>query len=137
MARHETLTVNELTITGNVGVDSSVTSNGIYPVIVSGALQALTDAGAVSVANYFTTLTTTGAAAVTLADGVVKGQLKKIQLIAAVGNATLTPTNLNGGTTITFSVAGDVAELIWDGSGWQVLALRNEAAGTGATPVLA
>jgi hypothetical protein len=57
-------------------------------------------------------------------------------MITDSGDGTLTPTTLNGGTTITFADVGDTAELIWDGSGWQVLALYNCADGTSA-PVLA
>jgi len=62
---------------------------------------------------------------------------KKIQLTTdGGGDATLTPTSLDGGTTITFADVGDYAILCWDGSNWVVLELGNDADGTTA-PVLA
>ena len=106
------------------------------PFIVSAALDTTTDTAAVPVTNYFTRLVTTGAAVPTLADGAIVGQLKKIQMTTDAGDAVLTPTNLNGGTTITFADIGDTAELLFDGAGWQVLSLYNNADGTTA-PVLA
>ena len=117
------------------GITSSI-SNSFVPFILSAALSTTTDTAAVSVANYFTRLVTTTASIPTLANGSPTGQLKKIQFITDVGDAVLTPANLNDGTTITFADIGDTAELIWDGSGWQVLALYNTADGTTA-PVLA
>jgi len=128
--------------TGNVAVGSargivSSVANGFAPFIVSAAPDAVTDTAAVSVANYYSTLTTTGAAVPTLADGTIIGQLKKIQMIVdGPGDAVLTPANLNGGTTVTFADVGDTAELLWDGTGWQVLALYNIVDGATA-PVLA
>jgi len=79
---------------------------------------------------------TTAANAATLADGVVKGQLKKIQLIVDGGDGTLTPTNLASGTTITFADAGDFVLLIWNGTDWVAIELGNDADGATA-PVLA
>lgn len=119
----------------NQGLPTAI-SNGLVPVIVSASQDAVSDTAACSVANYYTTLTTTGAATPTLADGQIIGQLKKIQMIVDVGDATLTPSNLNGGTTITFADVGDTAELMWDGTGWDVLALYNIVDGATA-PVLA
>ena len=124
-----------LTFDEDFGLKSSV-ANGIVPFIVSAALSTTTDTAAVSVANYFTRLVTTTASVPTLADGTILGQMKKIQFITDAGDAVLTPTTLNDGTTITFADIGDTAELMWDGSGWQVLSLYNNADGTSA-PVLA
>ncbi len=105
----------------------------IFPV----AQDAVTDTAAVSVATYYTTLTTTAAAVPTLADGTEVGQLKKIQMIVqAVGSAVLTPANLSGGTTITFADEGDTAELIWDNTNWVAVALYNVVDGATA-PALA
>jgi len=121
----------------NLGIQSEntgLTRNA--PVIGVAAQQALTDAGAVSLNTYNTTLTTTGVAAVTLANSTFKGQLKRIQMISDLGDATLTPTTLTGGTTITFADVGDTAELVWDGSSWVPVALYNVADGATA-PVLA
>lgn len=90
--------------------------------------------GAVTITEYYTAgATDAGGDAWTLADGAQKGQLKKIQLVTdGGGDATLTPTNLNGGTTITFADVGDYAILMWDGSGWTALELGNDADGATA-----
>ena len=110
-------------------------ASGIRAIMLPAAPDAITDSAACSVANYFTTLTTTAAAVPTLADG-VHGQVKKIQMIVDAGNAVLTPTNLTGGTTITFADVGDVAELMFNSGSWQVMALYNVVDGSTA-PVLA
>lgn len=112
--------------------------NSMYPLLIpNAAQQALSGAGAINVTSFYTAWTTTGADAATLADGTAIGQLKKIQLIVDGGSdGTLTPSNLNGGTTITFDDAGEYCLLMWDGTGWTVLELGNDAAGVGA-PVLA
>lgn len=94
------------------------------------------DAGAVSIDKFATKVTTTGAAAITLADGVAEGQHKLIVLTTDGGDATLTPANLTGGTTITFADVGDAAWLIWHNNSWVPLLLLNLADGTTA-PVLA
>lgn len=114
----------------------STVSNHIAPVMVAAAPQALSDAGAITITEYKTDWTTTGAAAGTLADGAEVGQLKLIQLIVDGGDATLTPSNLSGGTTITFADAGDSALLQWNGSDWVAIDLFNRADGATA-PVLA
>ncbi len=111
----------------------SFTTVGLLPIA---AQQAISGPGAVNVTTFCTKVTTTGADAFTLADGVVVGQLKKIQLIVDGGDATLTPSNLAGGTTITFADAGDFAVLSWDGVDWRAIELGNDADGATA-PVLA
>ena len=100
------------------------------------AAQALSGAGAIALTSEVTKWTTTAADAATLADGTFVGQRKKVHLIVDGGDGTLTPTNLAGGTTITFADAGDFAELRWDGTEWVAVELGNDA--DGATgPVLA
>ena len=100
------------------------------------APQALSGAGAITVNQYKSNVTTTGADALTLADGVFVGQRKAVQLIADGGNGTLTPTNLSGGTNITFADVGDRAELVWNGVSWYPVDLYNCADGATA-PTLA
>lgn len=106
------------------------------PVVPIAAQQALSGAGAVNITTFYTAWTTTGANAGTLADGAQKGQLKKIQMVADAGDGTLTPSNLSGGTTITFADVGDYALLMFDGTNWVALELGNDADGVTA-PVLA
>jgi hypothetical protein len=115
----------------------AVPTTGASPVFIAGTPQALTAAGAVTVTEHKTDWTTTGADAGTLADGTIIGQIKVIQLIVDGGSdGTLTPANFADGDTIIFADAGDTAELIWDGSDWNVLDLYNRADGATA-PVVA
>jgi hypothetical protein len=100
------------------------------------AQQDLSGAGAINITTAYTAWTTTGTDAGTLVDGAVKGQYKKIQMVSDGGDGTLTPSNLSGGTDITFADVGDTAELVFDGTNWVVVALYNVADGTSA-PVLA
>lgn len=106
------------------------------PFVPLATMQSLSGAGACNVTTFCTKVTTTGANALTLADGVVIGQLKKIQLIVDGGDGTLTPTNLADGTTITFADVGDFAVLCWNGTDWVAIELGNDADGVTA-PVLA
>lgn len=92
-----------------------IKSDGIFKQI--GGSQSLSGAGAVDVTNDVTLVTTTGADALTLADG-SEGQRKIIIMVADGGAGTLTPTNLGNGSTITFDDVGDVAELIFVNSAW-------------------
>ncbi len=106
------------------------------PFVPLATMQALSGAGACNVTTFCTKVTSTGANALTLADGVVIGQLKKIQLIVDGGDATLTPSNLADGTTIVFADVGDFALLCWNGTDWVAIELGNDADGVTA-PVLA
>lgn len=82
--------------------------------------QALTGPGAISITSETTVLTTTGADALTLADGVA-GQRKTIIMIADGGDGTLTPTNFGNGSTITFADVGDSIELEFAGTDWWIV----------------
>lgn len=119
-----------------LAITSPDVSNGIVPTIVSGAQNAINSTAACGITNYYTTLTSVGAEiAPTLADGALTGQLRKFQFIVDGGfNVVLTPaTAFQGGATIiTFADVGDTAELMWNGSAWQILALYNCADGATA-----
>jgi hypothetical protein len=86
-----------------------------------GGVQTLTGAGAVNVTDEITILVTTGANALTLANGVT-GQRKIIKMKTDGGDGTLTPTALADGTTLTFGEVGDVVELVFADSKWQIVA---------------
>ena len=79
--------------------------------------QSLALAGAVDTTSEVTLITTAGAIALTLDDG-VEGQIKHIVCISYVGDATLTPTNLLGGDTITFGAEGETATLLFTNDAW-------------------
>ena len=74
-------------------------------------------AGALPITKDVIFLTTGGAEALTLADGVI-GQRLKIIMVSDGGAGTLTPANFGNGTTITFDDDGDSVELIFDGTNW-------------------
>jgi hypothetical protein len=109
---------------------------GYSEVVLPGDPEAHSGAGAISVAVYKTNLTTTGVNALTLADGTVAGQLKRIQMVVDGGDGTLTPANFGSNTTVTFADAGDTVDLIWDGTNWLVLDAFNTVDGISA-PVIA
>lgn len=90
-----------------------------YPIAVQ---QALSGAGAISIATYYTAFTSTAAGnALTLADGTYTGHVKKIKYIAeGAGGDTgvLTPAHFGTSTTITLNAIGDYVKLVWDGAKW-------------------
>ncbi len=82
--------------------------------------QTLTDAGAVTLTQSTTFLVTTGAAAITLANG-VENQHKLIVMKTDSGTATLTPSSFSNGTTIVFDDVGDSASLWFVDGSWSFL----------------
>lgn len=93
----------------------SVLANGNQP-----GTQTLTGAGAVNLTQMNTVLVTTGANALTLAAG-SEGQYKFIRMKTDGGDGTLTVTNLQGGTTLTFNDAGDFVMLYYLDSKWHII----------------
>lgn len=83
-------------------------------------VETLTGAGAVGLNSYATLLVTTGANALTLAAG-SQGQRKFIKMKTDGGDGTLTPSSLQGGTTITFNDANDFVELVYIDTKWHVI----------------
>ena len=85
------------------------------------APQAITAAGAVNLTTPVTTIATSAAIALTLANGAV-GQVKILCMTTDGGTATLTPTTLNGYTTVAFDTVGDSCILIYNSTGgWSVI----------------
>ena len=79
--------------------------------------QTLTGAGAVNITTSITHLVTTGADALTLADG-AEGQIKYIVMKTHGGNGTLTPAHFANGTTLTFDAVGDSVMLLFTNGSW-------------------
>lgn len=77
----------------------------------------LTAAGAVSIVTPVTYLVTSGAIAITLANG-YEGQEKTIIMVTDGGTATLTPANYAHDTTITFDTALEVWRGIFHAGTW-------------------
>ena len=133
---------DDFTITANafnVLAGSRITAPGstVATFIPEAAQQNLTGAGAINITSYYTAFTSSGAAqALSLADGAVRGQLKLITHVSDGGSGVLTPTNLAGGTTITFTTVAESALLLFDGTDWVALLLYNSAV-PGTPPVVA
>ena len=97
----------------------AITINATYGTSITGGVQSLSGAGAVDLTNLITELTTTGADALTLADGTTSGQVKIVTMIVDGGDGTLTPVTFANGTTITFDAVADSATLVWNSTiGW-------------------
>jgi len=97
----------------------AITTNATYGATITGSVQSLSGAGAVDLTNLVTEVTSTGANALTLADGTTSGQIKIINMIVDAGDATLTPVTFANGTTITFDAVGESATLVWNSTvGW-------------------
>ena len=97
----------------------AITTNATYGKSITGGVQSLSGAGAVDLTNLVTELTTTGADALTLADGTTSGQIKIINMIVDGGDGTLTPVTFANGTTITFDAVAESATLVWNSTiGW-------------------
>lgn len=79
-----------------------------------------TGAGAIALTSPVCLITTTGTDALTLADG-YEAQKLRLTMIADGGVGTLTPSNLIGGTTLTFDDVGDSADLQFLSGNWHIM----------------
>ena len=96
---------------------------------IVGSVQTISGPGAINITSLHTAITTTGADAYTLANGVV-GQIKIISMAVDGGDATVTPTTFANGTTITFEDVNDCITLLYTANGW--LSIANQG-----SPVIA
>ena len=103
------------------GTTGAITVGTSYSDIITGSVHSLAGPGAVNLTDLITEVSTTGADALTLANGSA-GQVKIITMIVDGGDGTLTPTTLAGGTTITFNDVGDGVVLVYSTTvGWVVV----------------
>ena len=82
--------------------------------------QTLSGAGEINATTSITLLVTNAANALTIADGLVEGQIKYIVMKTDGGVGTLTGANIVG-TNIVFNDAGEGHTLIWTDSKWYSL----------------
>jgi len=82
--------------------------------------QTLTGAGEINATTSITLLVTNAANALTIADGLVEGQIKYIVMKTDGGAGTLTGANLVG-SNIVFNSAGEGHTLLWTDSKWYSL----------------
>ena len=89
--------------------------------------QALTAAGEANATTSITTVSHTGGSAVTvtMADGVVSGQIKHIVSLA-VGDVLIDDASMNVGS-VTLTLAGTGATFIWLSSKWQCVSTSSAA----------
>ena len=112
---------------GEIGWGAAFDIVSTDDLILSGQIEAgdpfvsYSGPGAVAPTDPYVSISTTGADAFTLADGEALGNKIVIYMAADGGDGTLTPSNLLGGTTITFNDVGDSAELLWNGSDWVMI----------------
>lgn len=129
-----TMTANTFNVLSNSKIQGS--GSCIYPSFPAGRIQSLSGAGAITITEYCSQWTTTAANAGTLVDGVTIGQLKKIVMVVDAGDGTLTPANLDAGTTVTYAAVGDFTVMMWNGTDWVVIDKGNTVSG-GVGPVIA
>ena len=99
-------------------MDDNLTHLDLYK-----SVQNISGPGAISLTTGVTFITTTGTDAYTLADG-VEGQFKIIIMKVDGGNATITPDNLVGWTSIRFDAVIDNVQLLYGSTGWNIIALQ-------------
>ena len=106
--------------TGKIVLSADTSMTGAF----IGSRQTISGAGAINLTTLYTEITTTGAQAFTLANGVI-GQMKIIVMVVDGGDATITPTTFANGTSVVMDAVHDSVTLIYGASGWQVIASRN------------
>lgn len=111
----------DLNINDGRGIEGGTAGGHFATFMPIAAQQSLSGPGAVSIATYYTALTTTGTGdALTMAPGTVIGQLKKIKYVAegaGADTAVLTPSVTTGFATCTFNAVGDYATFLYAGDG--------------------
>ena len=100
-------------------MDDNLTHLDLYK-----SVQNISGPGAISTTTGVTLLTTTGTDAYTLADG-IEGQIKIISMKVDGGNGTVTPDNFVNGTSILFNNVEDTVTLLYQSTGWVLLARQN------------
>jgi len=88
--------------------------------VSTGVAATLSGPGACPITARSADITTTGADAVTLADGAI-GQLLNVTLVVDGGTMTFTPANALGYTAIAFADAGDSVQLEFKSGGWALI----------------
>jgi len=108
-------------VTGNVAGDVTGNVTGNSTGITFGTVTTRSGAGAVAITASSVRLTTTGADALTLANG-ANGQLITIVMVVDGGDGVLTPSTKTGFSTVTFSAVGQSVTLQYFTTlGWMVV----------------
>lgn len=108
-------------VTGNITGNVTGNVTGDLTGRTFGTVGTRSGAGAVPITSATVRLTTTGADALTLANG-ANGQILSIVMVADGGDGTLTPTTKTGFSTITFTAVGNSVTLQYFTTlGWMIL----------------
>lgn len=105
----------KLDVNGNLAISGGFLRLAQAPQSISGNGALVANA-----TSAITNITTTGAATISLADG-VQGQVKTFIMITDAGDAVLTPLNRLGFSQITFNDVGDTVTLIFTNNKWAVM----------------
>ena len=87
------------------------------------SVENVTGGGALSTTTGVSLISTTDTEEYTLADG-IEGQIKILVMKVDGGNATITPDNLVGYTSIRFNNVHDNVQLLYGSTGWNIIALQ-------------
>ena len=108
-------------VTGNITGNVTGNVTGDLTGREFGTVTTRSGAGAVPITAATVRLTTTGADALTLANG-TNGQILSIVMVTDGGDGTLTPTTKTGFSTITFNDVGDSVTLQYFTTlGWMIV----------------
>ena len=97
-------------------LDANFTHADLYK-----SVENVSGGGALSISTGVSFISTTGTEAYSLANG-VEGQVKVIIMKADGGDATITPDNLVGYTSVTFNATNDNVHLLYGSTGWNIIA---------------
>ena len=87
------------------------------------SVENVTGGGALSTTTGVSLISTTDTEEYTLADG-IEGQIKILVMKVDGGNATITPDNLVGYTSIRFNDVEDSVQFLYGSTGWNIIALQ-------------
>jgi hypothetical protein len=96
----------------------------VTPIVATGVNQGLSGTGAlaaIALDSAYTGISTVGGAATTtLAEGLVAGHMKSMEMLADAGDCVITVAGSGSGTiaTITLNDVGDACTVMWNGTGW-------------------
>ena len=99
-------------------LDANFTHADLYK-----SVENITGGGALSTTTAVSFISTTGTEAYSLANG-VEGQQKIIIMKAHGGNATVTPDNLVGYTSVRLTGVNNSFHLLYGSTGWNIIALQ-------------
>lgn len=117
-------------IRSEYSTDTTPPDYGIQVTVPAGFQSFTAASGAISTEVSCTNIAAASAATVTLADGQIGGQFKRVSMVADNGDVTLTIADpATSQNTVTFADVGDTVELVWTANGWVVFDKYNRASG--------